>query len=137
MAAEETEGWVEFRVAAELTGFWFVIRVAAEVTAGWVELRLVAEVTEGWDEFGVVAEEQGVMVVAAAIDGRLFPLTDAAVAEHEAEVNCLCCQPFIFSLFLLVVTAPPASDLTSSPFSRIVAMQSAGSARIPSFACLL
>ena len=53
MAAEETEGWVEFRVAAEVTGCWVEIRVEAELTEGWVEFR----------------------VAAGAVDGTLFPLT--------------------------------------------------------------
>ena len=62
---EETEGWVEFRVAAEVTGCWVGIRVEAGLTEGWVEFR----------------------VAAGAVDGTLFPLRDAAVAEHEVEVT--------------------------------------------------
>lgn len=47
---------------------------------------------------------QGVMVVAGAVVGRLFPLTDAAVDAREEKVNCPCsCQrsaaTFSFSLF--------------------------------------
>ena len=52
----------------------------------------------------MVAEVQGVMVVAGAVVGRLFPLTDAAVDAHEEKVNCPCsCQrsaaSLSFSLF--------------------------------------
>lgn len=42
---------------------------------------------------------QGVMVVAGAVVGRLFPLTDAAVDAHEEKVNCPCsCQRSAASL---------------------------------------
>ena len=47
----------------------------------------------------MVAEVQGVMVVAGAVVGRLFPLTDAAVDAHEEKVNCPCsCQRSAASL---------------------------------------
>lgn len=91
MKAEATDfGWVEFRVAAEETEGWVESRVAAEVPGCWVGIRVEAELTEGWVEFRVAA---------GVVDGTLFPLTAAVVAEHDAEVNCPCsCRRFAASL---------------------------------------